>query len=36
VSDATPYAGLSPDIVLDAIAAAGYAPDGRLLALGSY
>jgi Ser/Thr protein kinase RdoA (MazF antagonist) len=34
--DATPYAGLSPDIVLDAIAAAGYVPDGRLLALGSY
>ena len=32
----TPYAGLSPDLVLDAIAAAGYAPDGRLLALGSY
>ncbi len=34
--DATPYAGLSPDVVLDAIAAAGYMPDGRLLALGSY
>jgi len=33
---ATPYAGLSPDVVLDAIAAAGFAPDGRLLALGSY
>jgi len=36
VSDATPYSGLSPDVVLDAIAAAGYVPDGRLLALGSY
>jgi len=34
--DATPYAGLSPDVVLDAIAAAGYEPDGRLLALGGY
>ncbi len=32
----TPYAGLSPDIVLDAIAATGSMPDGRLLALGSY
>jgi len=35
-ADATPYSGLSPDVVLDAIAAAGYEPDGRLLALGSY
>jgi Ser/Thr protein kinase RdoA (MazF antagonist) len=35
-TDTTPYSGLSPDIVLDAIAAAGYEPDGRLLALGSY
>ena len=34
--NATPYAGLSPDVVLDAIAASGFAPDGRLLALGSY
>lgn len=34
--NATPYAGLSPDIVLNAIAAAGSIPDGRLLALGSY
>ncbi|HVV97445.1 MAG TPA: serine/threonine protein kinase [Rhodanobacteraceae bacterium] len=32
----TPYATLSPEVVLDAIAAAGYVPDGRLLALGSY
>jgi Ser/Thr protein kinase RdoA (MazF antagonist) len=35
-ADATPYAGLTPDLVLDAIAAAGFMPDGRLLALGSY
>ena len=34
--NATPYAGLSPDVVLDAIAATGAVPDGRLLALGSY
>lgn len=35
---ATPdsYAGLSPDRVLDAVAAAGFEPDGRLLALASY
>jgi Ser/Thr protein kinase RdoA (MazF antagonist) len=32
----TPYAGLSPDTVLDAIDAAGYLSDGRLLALASY
>lgn len=32
----TPYAGLSPDTVLDAVDAAGYATDGRLLALASY
>jgi Ser/Thr protein kinase RdoA (MazF antagonist) len=32
----TPYDDLSPDVVLDAIAEAGYVPDGRLLALGSY
>jgi Ser/Thr protein kinase RdoA (MazF antagonist) len=34
--DRAPYAGLSPDVVLDAVAEAGYEPDGRLLALGSY
>jgi Ser/Thr protein kinase RdoA (MazF antagonist) len=34
-SDA-PYAGLSPDVILDAVAAAGFEPDGRMLALGSY
>lgn len=33
---ATPYANLSPDLVLDAIDAAGFRTDGRLLALASY
>ncbi|HEX7053388.1 MAG TPA: serine/threonine protein kinase [Burkholderiales bacterium] len=33
---AHPYARLTPDAVLDALAAAGFSPDGRLLALGSY
>ena len=32
----TPYANLSPDLVLDAIDAAGFVSDGRLLALASY
>lgn len=32
----TPYAGLTPDIVLDAVESAGFRGDGRLLALGSY
>jgi Ser/Thr protein kinase RdoA (MazF antagonist) len=31
-----PFAGLSPDAVLDAVASAGFEPDGRLLALNSY
>lgn len=31
-----PYATLSPDLVLDAVEAAGFAVDGRLLALPSY
>ena len=35
-TSAAPYAGLSPDVVLDAIDAAGYVSDGRLLALASY
>lgn len=35
-ASSAPYANLSPDVVLDAIAAAGFEPDGRLLALGSY
>jgi Ser/Thr protein kinase RdoA (MazF antagonist) len=34
--DTHPYARLTPDVVLDAVAAAGYAPDGRLLGLNSY
>ncbi|GAB2580645.1 serine/threonine protein kinase [Dyella jejuensis] len=36
MSDETPYARLTPDLVLDAITACGYWPDGRLLALNSY
>ena len=35
-ASAAPYAKLDPDTVLDAVAAAGFEPDGRLLALGSY
>jgi len=31
-----PYAALTPDVVLDAVAALGLRPDGRLLALSSY
>ncbi|MEZ5460280.1 serine/threonine protein kinase [Dokdonella sp.] len=31
-----PYAGLSPDLILDAVADAGFEPDGRMLAMGSY
>ena len=34
--DAHPYARLTPDLVLDAIATAGLRPDGRLLGLNSY
>lgn len=34
--NAAPYAALSPDLVLDAVEAAGFATDGRLLALASY
>jgi Ser/Thr protein kinase RdoA (MazF antagonist) len=38
VSPATgaPYAGLTPDAILDALDATGFEPDGRLLALNSY
>ncbi|HXS72981.1 MAG TPA: serine/threonine protein kinase [Rhodanobacteraceae bacterium] len=36
MSKAAPYAALSPDTALDAIAACGLHPDGRLLALNSY
>jgi Ser/Thr protein kinase RdoA (MazF antagonist) len=32
----TPYSGLTPDTVLDALASVGFAGDGRLLALNSY
>ena len=32
----TPYANLSPDLVLDAVSSCGLWPDGRLLALNSY
>src|SRR5262245_33151633 len=33
---AAPYAGLTPDVMLDALAGIGLLPDGRLLALNSY
>jgi Ser/Thr protein kinase RdoA (MazF antagonist) len=33
---ATPYAGLTPDIILDAVESTGYRVDGRMLALNSY
>ena len=35
-SEQAPYAGLTPDAVLDALESAGLSPDGRLLALNSY
>jgi Ser/Thr protein kinase RdoA (MazF antagonist) len=35
-ADATPFAGLSPDVVLDAAASLGFDGDGRLFALNSY
>ena len=34
--NATPFAELSPDFVLDAVEAIGFAPDGRLQALNSF
>jgi len=34
--DAHPYSRLTPDLVLDAVAATGLRPDGRLLGLNSY
>jgi Ser/Thr protein kinase RdoA (MazF antagonist) len=34
--DTTPYAGLTPDLILDALEAHGFAPTGSLLALNSY
>lgn len=36
MSSSAPYEGLSPDVVLDAVEAAGFTTDGRLLALASY
>jgi Ser/Thr protein kinase RdoA (MazF antagonist) len=36
MADETPYARLTPDLVLDAVTACGLWPDGRLLALNSY
>ena len=36
MSAGTPYAGLVPACVLDAVEAVGYRSDGRLLALPSY
>jgi Ser/Thr protein kinase RdoA (MazF antagonist) len=33
---APPYSGLTPDVVLDALASVGLRPDGRLLSLNSY
>jgi Ser/Thr protein kinase RdoA (MazF antagonist) len=36
MSGDTPYATLTPNLVLDAVAACGLWPDGRLLALNSY
>jgi len=36
VQDPAPYAGLTPDVVLDALDSVGVSGDGRLLALNSY
>jgi Ser/Thr protein kinase RdoA (MazF antagonist) len=36
VDEDVPYAGLTPECILDALEAAGFQPDGRLLALNSY
>jgi Ser/Thr protein kinase RdoA (MazF antagonist) len=35
-ADAAPFANLSPDLIVDAVEAAGFPSDGRVLALGSY
>ena len=35
-SNLQPFSGLTPEVVLDAAAAFGLAPDGRLFALNSY
>ncbi|MBI3560867.1 MAG: serine/threonine protein kinase [Gammaproteobacteria bacterium] len=34
--NATPYAGLTPDVILDALSAMGLQPTGRFIALNSY
>jgi len=36
LADATPYAGLTPDLILDALEATGFEPTGSLLELNSY
>ena len=36
MQDPAPYAGLTPDVVLDALDSVGVSGDGRLLALNSY
>ena len=35
-ADQAPFANLSPDLIADAVEAAGFQSDGRILALGSY
>ena len=35
-TETTPYAGLTPDLILDALEAVGFAPTGGLLELNSY
>ena len=35
-ADSAPFANLSPDLIVDAVEAAGFPSDGRVLALGSY
>jgi len=35
-ADQAPFANLSPDLIADAVDAAGFPGDGRILALGSY
>ena len=36
MTDAAPYADLTPDRLLDAVESTGYRTDGRLLTLNSY
>jgi Ser/Thr protein kinase RdoA (MazF antagonist) len=36
IADPQPFAGLTPEVVLDAAAAVGLGPDGRMFALNSY